>query len=198
MPSFAELHNKKSFDKADSARKMNFTLDLSDLASMRSIREVAVQAEHILGDRSGIRHLDSEAISDLSLFEHQDVSVQMDMPPDLRDASVSPDKHSAIDVSVGFSIRKEDVSIGHENEAREASVQYSQPQQQEISVQYAPLYLDQTVHMTREEDSRGIQCVADNENVSVQYSAKPLFQHMSEELESEADLVLSLDSRNNE
>jgi len=50
----------------------------------------------------------------------------------------------------------------------------------EQSVQYAPLVTDQTVHMTKEEDDLGIQCNAEQMNISVQYSAKPIFEHISE------------------
>lgn len=47
-------------------------------------------------------------------------------------------------------------------------------EQNEISVQYVPIYIDGTVNMSREEEELGIQCNADHQNISIQYSAKPL------------------------
>ena len=52
----------------------------------------------------------------------------------------------------------------------------------EMSIQQGPILVDETVHMSREEDERGIQCNATNQSISIQYSAKPLF------LEHEGDL----------
>ena len=47
------------------------------------------------------------------------------------------------------------------------------PSVKEVSIQEVPIYADETVHMSREEAELAIQCNASNEEVSVQYSAKP-------------------------
>lgn len=39
--------------------------------------------------------------------------------------------------------------------------------------------------MTREEESFGIQCNADHNNISIQYSAKPVFEMIEEDFDSE-------------
>lgn len=71
------------------------------------------------------------------------------------------------------------------------SIQFDQPEQHEISVQYVPLYTDQTVHMTREEEEFAIQCNPLQESISVQYSAKPHFEQHQEDLQSDTSLNFS-------
>jgi hypothetical protein len=53
-----------------------------------------------------------------------------------------------------------------------------------------PIYTDQTVHMTREEEELGIQCNADHQNISIQYSAKPLIEQVDEALRSETSFSI--------
>lgn len=56
---------------------------------------------------------------------------------------------------------QEEVSIQMDKpDNHEVSVQLSQPQQHEISIQEVPLYVDETVHMTRDEADLAIQCNA--------------------------------------
>lgn len=72
----------------------------------------------------------------------------------------------------------------------EISVQFSKQSQHEISIQYVPIYTDQTVHMTHDEEEFGIQCEAEQQNISIQYSAKPMIEKVDDDLRSQSSLSL--------
>ena len=57
---------------------------------MKSIRDVSIQAEQILGERSMISRLGTENLSEFSLFGEgqRDVSLQMDEMKEMVDMSV--------------------------------------------------------------------------------------------------------------
>lgn len=45
---------------------------------MKSLRDVSIQAEQLLGERSRISRFDTENFSNISIFQKNDVSLQMD------------------------------------------------------------------------------------------------------------------------
>ena len=135
MPEYSEIsHQSHLYKPPDSAKKMMFAATNNpfsvsqasslDLFEKPSMRDISIQAESILGERSLISRLNTEEISNFSMFDKQDMSVQMNAEKSVQDVSVSmsvrePSKH---DVSIGHSVLKQDVSVAQSQHKQDASV----------------------------------------------------------------------------
>jgi CO/xanthine dehydrogenase Mo-binding subunit len=83
--------------------------------------------------------LETETISELSFFDRQDVSVQMDPVRDVQDVSnAASERGGKHDVSVGRSVIFNDVSVNQSLNMHDVSVDQTQKFNQEVSVQMEP------------------------------------------------------------
>jgi hypothetical protein len=118
----------------------------------------------------------------------KDVSIS---PASIQQHDVSIDARQPVlmDVSVEQTTPEHnEASIQYSRNNREVSVQLDQPSKHEVSIQEVPMFVDETVHMTKDEEEIAIQCNAENQSISIQYSAKPLIEKMEENLPDESSL----------
>lgn len=99
------------------------------------------------------------------------------------DAAIDPREVILQDVSVDQTPKEQlEVSAQYSRAVNEISIQMDSISRHEVSIQQVPILVDETVHMSREEDDIAIQCNAENQSISIQYSAKPLFQEHQQDL----------------
>jgi hypothetical protein len=124
---------------------------ISEVSNHKSWRDISIQAESILGERSLISRLNTETISELSLFDRHDVSIQMDPVRDVQDVSVAASerggKHDVsigqsvifLDASVNPSLQMKDMSINVDIiSQKDVSIAQTQKYNEEVSVQFEP------------------------------------------------------------
>lgn len=82
-----------------------------------------------------ISRLGTETISDLSLFEQQDVSIQMDPIRDVQDVSIAAsERGKKHDVSVGQSVIFLDASVNQTINMHDVSVYADRVSQKDVSI----------------------------------------------------------------
>lgn len=138
MPSFHEQSQKSYLQRFESARKFNISSDsLSEVGDMKSLRDVSIQAEQLLGERSRISRFDTENFSNISIFQKNDVSLQMDYVKQVVDMSVG-ENVQVRDVSINPpSVHMHDVSIAADRPILlDVSVDQTPQIQNEVSIQY--------------------------------------------------------------
>lgn len=154
MPEYGEETQKSYLERYESARKFRVSSVgdcISDVGSLKSLRDISVQAEQLLGERSFISRLGTEPISDLnmSMFHKNDVSLQFDER-----------KKEMIDMSVGENVFLQDASVSPQSvHQRDVSIDVERPILMDVSV-------DQTV---QERNEVSVQYEAGNKSMSIQY-----------------------------
>lgn len=135
---------------------------LSEVGSLKSLRDMSIQADQLLGERSFISRLGTERISDLSLemFHKHDVSLQFD------------EKREMVDMSVGQNVFMQDVSISPPSvHQHDVSIEAQQPVLMDVSVeQTAKEQGDVSVQYSKENKEISVQYSQENKEISVQYS----------------------------
>jgi hypothetical protein len=82
-----------------------------------------------------ISRLGTETISDLSLFDQQDVSIQMDPIRDVQDVSIAAsDRRKRHDVSIGQSVIFMDASVNHSLNQHDVSINVDGISRKDVSI----------------------------------------------------------------
>lgn len=137
----------------------------------KDVQNISIQAAPVLQDYSKIDFYNDEELSEMSMFKKADKSVNMTHRLNANEVSIQNDMNifDHKEVSIQNNPMQDDISVQHQVDVRD------------ISLQNVANLDDQGVQMSRHDEDHSIQVGVLVNNASIQYSAKPVFENISQD-----------------